>query len=179
MAHGCIQKCNKARSPSDTIAQGKWDTLQSKSKAWAGLDRFGDVYDTTLWENGPAGYYMHKSCYITILSLRLLKQSQQCKQKGSDIAQLCSLATTSDKYDDMPQEPSPYKHLHSSVGGPLHEKTKCVWCMKGEDKKHPNRAQSKLFRINTLSAWHTFRRHPIIIKDIQLRDCHTQLVDSA
>jgi len=48
--------------------KNKWHSLQLKSKAWTGLDRFGDVHDTTSWENGPVGYYIHKSCYIKILS---------------------------------------------------------------------------------------------------------------
>ena len=44
--------------------------------------------------------------------------------------------------------------------------------------KHPNRARSKLFRLNTVSAWRTFRRHPVIIEDTQLRDRLTRLVES-
>jgi len=50
--------------------------------------------------------------------------------------------------------------------------------MEGEDMKHPNRARSKLFRLNTVSAWRTFRRHPVIIEDMQLRDRLTWLVES-
>lgn len=78
----------------------------------------------------------------------------------------------------MHEETPPPKRLRSWAGGPLHEKTKCVWCMTGEDKKHPNRARGKLYRINTLSAWRTFKHHPVIVEDTQLRDHLTQLVES-
>lgn len=178
MAYECVLKCGNACNPSDNITQGKWDSLQSKSKAWRGLDRFGDVYDTTSWGNGPAGYYMHKSCYITISSSVQLKKSQQRIQKESELAQCLTQASTIDKCDDVPEEPPPPKRLRSSVGGPLHEKTKCVWCMKGEDKKHPNRSRSNLYRINTRSAWRIFKRHPVLIGDTDLRNRLTRLVES-
>ena len=50
--------------------------------------------------------------------------------------------------------------------------------MQGEDTRHPNRVRSKLFRINTQSAWHTFKRHTVVIEDEQLRDRVTWLIES-
>ena len=94
-----------------------------------------------------------------------LKKSQERKQKESDIAQSSSEASTSDKCDDIPEESMPLKCLCSSAGGPLHEKAKCVWCMKGEDKKHANRSRGKLFRSSAMSAWRTFRRHPVLVEE--------------
>ena len=32
-------------------------------------------------------------------------------------------------------QPSSLKRLQSSTGGPIYHKNKCVWCMKGSDKK--------------------------------------------
>ena len=74
-------------------------------------------------------------------------------------------------------EPSAPKRLRS-VLGPLHVKTKCVWCMQGADTKHPNRARGKLFRLSTHSAWHSFNCHTVLIEDGQMRDRLTQLVES-
>jgi len=173
MAYECILKCGMACHSTDTIGayhKNKWHSLQLKSKAWTGLDRFGDVQDTTSWENGSVGYYIHYSCYIKILSSVQLQRAQQRKQKERDIAQCSSQPSTSDTCGDVPEEPPTPKRLRSSVGGPLHDKTKCVWCMKGEDMKHSNRARSKLFRLKTVSAWRTFRRHPVTTEDTQLRD---------
>lgn len=47
MAYECVLKCGMTCGSSDTITQGKWDSLQYKSKEWIGLDRFGDGHDTT------------------------------------------------------------------------------------------------------------------------------------
>ena len=45
----------------DTITQGKRNSLQSKSETWTGLHKFGDVYDTTEWNN-----VFDKLCYFCI-----------------------------------------------------------------------------------------------------------------
>ena len=79
--------------------------------------------------------------------------------------------------DKESEGPSP-KRLRSSVSGSLHNKTKCVWCMQGEDTRHPNRVRNKLFRINTQSAWRAFKRHTVLIENEQLRDRLTRLIES-
>ena len=134
------------------------------------------MHNETDWNNGPAGYYMHDSCYVTVSSTSNLQKAIKRKEKR------CSsqiLASEQSNDDDNPGDlPSP-KRLRSSMGGPLHDKTKCVWCMKGEDLKHPNRAKSKLSRISTNSAWRTFKRHPVLIQeDRQLSARLSRLVDS-
>jgi hypothetical protein len=50
--------------------------------------------------------------------------------------------------------------------------------MQGVDVKHPNRVRGKLFRLNTHSAWRTFKHHIVIIEDGELRNRLTQLVES-
>lgn len=50
--------------------------------------------------------------------------------------------------------------------------------MQGVDSKHPNRTRSKLFRLNTHSAWRSFKRHTFLIEDSELRSRLTQLVES-
>ncbi|KAL8608806.1 hypothetical protein ACOMHN_059488 [Nucella lapillus] len=50
--------------------------------------------------------------------------------------------------------------------------------MKGVDTKHPKRAQGKLFRISTHSAWHSFKHHTVLIEDEELRDRLSRIVES-
>ena len=64
------------------------------------------------------------------------------------------------------------------MSGTLHDKTKCVWCFKGTDTKHPNRVKSKLSRISTHTAWRSFKRHTVFIDDDELRDRLTRLIES-
>lgn len=47
MSYECLLKCGKPCESSDTISQAKWDILQSKTKNWLGLDKYGDVHNTT------------------------------------------------------------------------------------------------------------------------------------
>ena len=155
MSYECVLKCGKTCKSSATISQCKWETLESKSKRWSGLDRYGDIYNTTSWQDGPANYYMHQGCYISISSSDKLEKSRRRKQNESDIVPSTSQTSISEMpalCDDETEGLLPAKRLRSSVAGPLSEKTKCVWCLKGEDMKHPIRAKGRMLRINTHSA---------------------------
>lgn len=137
MSYECVLKCGKPFEPSDKMNQGKWDSLQSKAKNWSGLDKYGHVYTTTLCQNGPENHYIHQSCYISISSTEKLEKARRRTNKESDIVQCSSSEMPAQKAlcDKESEGPSP-KRLRSSVGGPLHEKTKCVWCMQGQDMRH-------------------------------------------
>ncbi len=180
MPFECVLKCGKPCKSSDIITQGKWDSLQSKTQNSSGLYKFGDVYNTTLWQDGPGSHYIHHACYISISSSVMLEKARQRKNKERNIAKIPSSEMQADSSlcDDEPDAPLPSKRLHSSVGGPLHDKTKCVWCMQGVDVKHPNRARGTWFRLNTPSAWRAFKRHTVTIEDDELRDRLTRLVES-
>ena len=165
----CVLKCGKPCNDTETVSPVRWESLKEKSKNWTSLDKFGNVHNETDWNNGPAGYYMHDLCYVTVSSTSNLQKSIKCKEKR------CSsqiLASEQSNDDDNPGAlPSP-KRLRSSMGGPLHDKTKCVWCIKGEDLKHPNRAKSKLSRIGTNSARRRFKRHPVLIQEDRQSSAH-------
>ena len=81
MSYQCVLRCGRPCKSSDIITQGKWDSVQSKSQNWSGLDKFGDVHDSTAWKNGPDGYYMHKACYITLSSSTILKKPSNVNRK--------------------------------------------------------------------------------------------------
>lgn len=181
MSYDCVLKCGKQCNSSHTISQGKWESLQSKTKNWLGLDKFGDVYNITSWKDGPKSHHMHQICYISVSSTDKLEKARQGRKESetkftgetshSEIPTQSSLSV-----DDT--EPLPPKCLRSAVGGPLHDRTKCVWCMQGADDKHPNRARGKLYRLKTHSAWHSFKHHQSRIEDGELRDRLTQLTES-
>ena len=42
--------------------------------------------------------------------------------------------------------------------------------MKGADDKHPRRKDGQLYRLNTISAWRSFKRHVPFLKDCEMRD---------
>ena len=102
MTHECVLGCGKICDSSEAIFQGKWESLQSKPKAWTGLDKFVDVFDKMSCENRLDGYYVHKSCYITISSARYLLKAQQQKKKETDTALCSSQASSSDTCVDDP-----------------------------------------------------------------------------
>ena len=99
------------------------------------------------------------------------------KTKDNAQSSTCEMLDQKHICDEETGASSP-KRLRSSVGGSLHDKTKCVWCMKGDDKKHPDRKQCQLYRIQTLSAWHSFKRHTVLIADKQVRDRLSKLIES-
>ena len=80
--------------------------------------------------------------------------------------------------DVMCEEESqlPTKRLRSSYPGLLHDKLKCVWCIQKGDTKHPQRKGGHLYRLNTLSAWRSFKRHVTFIEDHEMKTRLTQLV---
>ena len=62
-----------------------------------------------------------------------LQQSRKRKEKEN-----AEKTPTSPAQQDLQEEesqPSSLKRLQSSIGGPIYHKNKCVWCMKGFDKK--------------------------------------------
>ena len=62
-----------------------------------------------------------------------LQQSRKRKEKEN-----AEKTPTSPAQQDLREEecqPSSLKRLQSSIGGPIYHKNKCVWCMKGFDKK--------------------------------------------
>ena len=72
--------CKKACKQSCTISQLKWESLKTKSEKWIGLDRFGDIFETTDWTDDPKNYFMHNSCYMSLSSGRLIEQALNRKK---------------------------------------------------------------------------------------------------
>ena len=105
---------------------------------------------------GPAGLFMHDSCYINLCSGRKLAQAEKRKEKepqnvvSQDESSFNSSTTVTEESFSSP----PPKRTRSA--GIVPDKTKCIWCFKGTDKKHPSRKCPKLHLISKL--YHFIKR---------------------
>ena len=100
---------------------------------------------------------MHQACYTSISSSDKLDRAWQHVKKPSNLAQsICQTSGSemqagNSQCDDETGGQMPHKHLHSSIGGPLHDKTECGWCVQSLDKstpKYTNRARGTQLTIN-------------------------------
>ncbi len=110
---------------------------------------------------------MHNSCYIHVSlsnkSKRLQAEQRLCKSEQS----LQDRADISDHRNDPTLEASACKKLHSSMGC-LHDKTRCVWCMKGVDPKN-NSCDKQLLLLSTKDAWSKLKLHTVRLEDEAMR----------
>ena len=62
-------KCNST----ETIRTEKWKQMETKIKEWKGMEKFGNVSESTDWENGVEGLHVYKWCCIRLSSKRSLQ----------------------------------------------------------------------------------------------------------
>ena len=97
---------------------------------WKGLDKYGNVFESVNWDNGPSGSFCHKLCKTEFTSKRKLKQSKARKAKAeTSVLKYCNDSASEDVSLSS-------KRLSPSTTGLLHNKDLCIWCMKPEDTKH-------------------------------------------
>ena len=137
----CKKPCDEC-DRTDSITNDKWLNIKKKTLAWKGLDKYGEAHDTTRWDNGPAGYFMHTSCHTTLSNSSKLKQAIKRKEKLSSVREEERQKENVGGWSSNHEEEQSSKRRRSE--GSLHDKTKCVWCFYGEDTKHPDRKFSKL-----------------------------------
>ena len=99
------------------------------------------------------------------VKLNRSKLRQQKRASGS----------TCEHDQDIISCPAP-KRLRSGTGT-VHDKNLCVWCMKPQDAKHPERTGRWLLMSYTAS-WNAFRSHTIVLQDPTMRDRINCLIDS-
>ena len=163
MDYLCFLQCGVKYNSTESNTTKRWKQLETKTKDWEDLDKFGNVFESTDWEKGAEALHVRERYYITLSSRQSLQQSRERKEKEN--AENCP--TIPQQQDLQEKECQPYlpKRLRSSIVGPLYHKNKCVWCMKGSDKKSPTQKTGKLMRISTLSRWREFKRHTVNIKN--------------
>ena len=172
---GCLLQCGKPCESADSIdnmTRGAWEKLKLKSLNWKGCDRFGNVYDSVDWELGPQGKHLHATCRLDISSSDKLKRSKVRQQKQDRESAFHEEAC----HHDLDFESPTPKRLRSSTGI-VHNKSLCVWCMKPEDEKHPERT-GRWVLLSYTSAWNVFRSHTVILQDDAMRDRINCLIDS-
>ena len=160
-------------------APNRWTNFEKQALLWKGLDRFGDLYDTVDWKKGAKGYVMHDSCRRQFMTKRKLEQARKRKDKLDKDAQpkkKAEAATSS--CSQMEMDDPPPKTTRSSFGSSgLHDKHKCVWCFKPDDKKHPDPANP--FRtIEYKSSWENFKRHTVYLSDPLQKERLNRLIES-
>jgi len=67
--------CDKANDSISSIE--KWETIEQKALLWSDLDKFGNVYATVDWDNGPAGQCVYDSCRLTLCNSKELEQAKK------------------------------------------------------------------------------------------------------
>ena len=153
-----------------------WDNLKAKALLWRGLDKFGDIYATVDWDNGTGRHGVHKACKMTLWNGKKLDQAK-IRQKKRELELEVSPSQSSSVSDSLIQPAiPPAKRLRSTDEGPIHDKTKCVWCCKPESVKNP---QAKLSLIAYDYAWAAFKRHTVALEDEKMRDRINSLIACA
>lgn len=167
----CGVLCDKDTDSITSVA--RWANLKKKALLWKGLDKFGDVYTTVDWDNGPIGRCVHNTCMLTFSNAKKLEQAIKRQRKEDFEESQCQSSSTSNVCS--PSVAPASKRLRSSLG-PIHDKTKCVWCCAPESKKHP---ESKLHLISYDQAWSAFKSHTVALEDQVMCDKINCLIDFA
>jgi len=169
----CILLCGvpcTAGDSLDKITLEKWESIREKSLRWKGLHRYQDVYENVDWEKGPKGHYMHNNCYTCLSSKRWLTQAENRKRKLTEERdETCQKDRSPETSFSSP------KKLRSSLGI-LHNKSVCVWCMKGQFKSSDREKQ--LLLLPTKDAWTRFKLHTVRLEDKVLRSRLDTLITS-
>ena len=162
----CGKECDEDKSD---LSLDAWNSVKSCAQKWIGLDRFTTVHETVNWENGPKGVYFHKWCRVAMANAMKLQQAVKRKmnkdaETSNDISVESSVTLT-----------SPQRFSRSNTGI-LHSNELCVWCMKPDDKKHPERNQ--WYNISSKDAWNAFKGHTIFLEKGEMRDRILKIIDS-
>jgi len=71
----CGKLCDKANDSISLIE--RWETIKQKALLWSDLDKFGNVYATVDWDNGPAGQCVHDLSRLTLCNSNKLEQAKK------------------------------------------------------------------------------------------------------
>ncbi|KAL8613560.1 hypothetical protein ACOMHN_021979 [Nucella lapillus] len=115
----CGEPCDETTDAITSIH--RWESIKKKAQLWSGFDKFGDVYTSIIWDNGPDGQYVHNSCVLTLSNARKLEQAKnRQKKRAVDECQPHSSSLSEVSAPDA----TPANGLRSSLEGPIHEKNK-------------------------------------------------------
>ena len=142
----CEESCKeKQKNPN----QDQWDDFRENSREWFRIDGdYSSVFGKIEWDSGPSGYLWHKNCKWKMCNKKTLSQATRSfnlktEASNSFNSEESTSLASSFLNDSLPTRQST---------GIIHEKELCVWCMKGSDDKHPERA-SDLRQLNQMRTW--------------------------
>ena len=156
----CNLQCNEERS---SYPLNSWNDLKRLAHEWKKLDTFGEVFDSVSWDDGPSGKYFQKVCRMEIAGERKLQQAKSRYEKSTNKQQI----QTSCANESVENDPATSGRRTRSKGM-LHNKDLCIWCMKPEDKAHPDR--DNFFLLKQQKAWQKFKAHTVYLEDMEMRD---------
>ena len=136
----CIQPCDeKQKYPSDQ----EWNIFHANACKWRGLDKYGIMADSVNWRAGPQGKLWHKTCKLNLSGERKLQQAIKRKENASAVVADEKEGTVTARDDDEDKRPATKQSI-----GPIHDSTLCIWCMKGYDKRHPDKRDTLHLVVN-------------------------------
>ena len=165
----CDELCTETR----VYDSEKWQKLKLKAEEWKGLDKYGNVFNTVNWEEGPCGKNstFHRKCVTYIQIAEKLAQAKARFQKS-----LVAAATEGDQVDTPAlsqqettgvSDDTNTRNTRKSTGV-LHDKTKCVFC-KLPDNHREHIKGNKWHRIEQVRSWYTLSGCTIHLEDEDMR----------
>ena len=153
----CYQLCNeKQKFPNES----DWKIFQCNARKWRGLDKFGTVADTVDWNSGPDGKLWHKICKLNICTEKKLQQAIKRKEKFGDVS---DERKTELSFHDDDERPATRLSI-----GPVHDRTSCIWCMKGHNKRKPEKG-GPLRMLENMATWKKIVASIPCVKDNEMR----------
>jgi len=171
--YDCILLCGKpcsAENSLDNITPDKWKSILEEALKWKGLDTLGNFHCSVDWKKGPKGHHMYHYCHTSVSSNVRILQAAKCKYKSEQSIQ-DNMEVSNHRNDSALQASSPKKLCFNT--GSLHDKTHCIWCMKGDYHK----SDKELLLLATIDAWTRFKLHTVFLEDKAMRVRIDTLID--
>ena len=71
------------RKTCTVITAEKWHQLKLQAEQWHGLDRFGYLYESVSWDDGPSCQLYHNVCKLRLSDRKRLDQALSRKEKNT------------------------------------------------------------------------------------------------
>ena len=81
----CGLSCDEDRSNTTPDA---WKNLKGLALQWQGLDKFGTVYETVSWDEGPRNVFFHRGCKLTLSSKQHVQYAAKRQDKAAAAAEI-------------------------------------------------------------------------------------------
>ena len=143
----CNLQCNlQCEENIKKLTDEQWSDFQDLSKEWERVGgNFGHVYNNIQWEKGATNsdHYWHKNCKWMMANKRKLRQATDSYNKSISLSAECSESSGEDVM------------MTRQSTGIIHDRQTCIWCMKGDNDKHPELNDFRY--IEQMETWLKFK----------------------